>query len=99
MGAAAAEVAGLVAEPVRALLHRIADKDQRLTLAFSVSAGPWVEGALDLCLAADARDLAHQGVKTGRGTDRARSLALAVGAVEHQLADLQFPSADAVKRR
>jgi len=98
VGAAAAEVAGPVAEPVRALLHRIADKDQRLTLAFSVFAGPWVEGALDLCLA-PTRETLHQGVEIGRGTDPARSLALALAAVEHQLADLQFVSADAVKRR
>src|SRR6185437_6565212 len=73
------------AEPVDALLHRVADEDERGDPPRPRRARRMVEHAGDLRLAADAGDAAHCAVQRRRRGEPAACLALRKAAIEDEL--------------
>ena len=80
-----AELAGQAAQPVDLLLHRVADKDERVDLGLAGLADRVLEHPLDLGLAADAKDRAHDAVQIGGGSQPAARLALVEPAIIDEL--------------
>src|SRR5437763_17086984 len=80
-----AQFAGELAQPVDILLHRIADKDQRIDALFLVLRNCVREDTLDLRLAAEARDGAHRPMQIGGGGQPAARLAFTEAAIIDEL--------------
>src|SRR6185312_3065331 len=75
------ELAGPAAERVGALLHGVADEDERRDAAFPCGTRGVVEHAGDLRLAPDAIDAAHRAVQRRRRGEPAARLALGKAAI------------------
>ena len=80
-----AQLAGVPAQPVDLLLHCITDKDERIDFAPSGLGDGVEQHPLDLSLAADTEDRAHNAVQVGGGGHPAARLALRKAAVIDEL--------------